>query len=165
MSTEYERLVALFHSHLEKTDEKGRAALLAELDQYLNPLGARCVPGNPRNREVLARFGAPSRDGQPHTLGGSGQVAQGQTTDLGGGYIGEAITVQVQPTSGVCTVTVQVWMPFAQAPIGCWDIGGPGSKQITLGGTCGGSAPLAGSVCSVKAVGKDGTFPAYVVFN
>jgi hypothetical protein len=161
MSTEYERLVSLFHSLVQAGDERMRSSLMEELDSALNPLGVRGIRFDMEHPEVRKFFADPVL-----ALGGGGTItSKGQTIDLGGSTIGRVINVQVGGNSGACTVSVQAWMPMATAPIGCWDIGGPGGQQIQLGGTCGGTPPVAGQPCTIKAVGKDGLFPTAVVWN
>ncbi len=135
--------------------EESREDLLKEMIQYANPLGSKNI-----------KFKNQNLGEERHLLpfGGGGQVGGvGQTTELGGSVAGTSINVNV---SGQATVRIEMWMPLGSIPMGSWTVSGPAQTSIFLGCTLGGGcAAPTGQLCTIKAVGINGTFPVWVSYN
>ena len=151
--------------HHEGTTKEQKAKLLAIADQYVNPVGAIGVKYPADHKDLDMLFGKVSVDGTQEVGNGAGTLSgQGQDTFLGGVRIGHKITVCASSPAGVAHLVLELWMPWARAPIATWEMNCPSTKSLHLVGRHGSGAEF-GSPCFLKARGVSGTFPVNLTFS
>jgi hypothetical protein len=150
------RLLEAIIKGLEGEGRQGAADAVRELvGEGIHPMGLCGI-----------RLGSAAAQALGERLLGAGLVLRaGERCALGPTRACQPIQVHV---TTACLVTLELWMPFATMPSGCWNVRGPGVTQVALlpdepAGAGGLVGP--GDFGVVVAFGRDGEFPAWITFG